>query len=65
MSEVLVNLDDEALAAAAEIYATTTPTDTINTALREAAARLRRARDPVDLLTAVAADRHRLGAPAL
>jgi Arc/MetJ family transcription regulator len=44
MSEVLVNLDGAALAAAAEIYGTTTPTDTVNTALREAAARLRRAR---------------------
>jgi len=44
MTESNIDLDDEALAAAAEIYGTTTATDTVNTALREAAARLRRAR---------------------
>jgi Arc/MetJ family transcription regulator len=37
-----VDVDDEALAAAAEIFGTTTKRDTINTALREAVRRHRR-----------------------
>jgi len=44
MTESPLDLDDEALAAAAEIYGTSTAAETVNTALREAAARLRRAR---------------------
>jgi Arc/MetJ family transcription regulator len=43
-TETTIDLDDEALAAAAEIYGTSTVVETVNTALREAAARLRRAR---------------------
>ena len=44
MTKILVDVDDEALAEAAEVLGTTTKKDTVNTALRETAARLRRAR---------------------
>ena len=42
MSVTNVDLDDDALAAAAEIFGTTTKRDTINTALREAVRRHKR-----------------------
>lgn len=42
MSVTNVDLDDDALAAAAEIFGTTTKRDTINTALREAVQRYKR-----------------------
>lgn len=42
MSVTNVDLDDDALAAAAEIFGTTTKRDTINTALREAVQRHKR-----------------------
>jgi Arc/MetJ family transcription regulator len=42
MTEVLLDIDDEALAAAAALLGMTTK-DTVNTALRETAQRLRRA----------------------
>jgi Arc/MetJ family transcription regulator len=44
MTKSLIDLDEEALAAAAELFGTTTKKDTVNTALREAALRLKRAR---------------------
>lgn len=44
MTKSLIDLDDEALAEAAALYGTKTKKDTVNTALREAAQRLRRAR---------------------
>jgi Arc/MetJ family transcription regulator len=44
MTKSLIDLDDEALAAAAELFGTTTKKDTVNTALREAALQLKRAR---------------------
>jgi Arc/MetJ family transcription regulator len=44
MTKNLVDLDDEALAGAAEWFGTTTPGDTVNAALRDAAARAQRAR---------------------
>ncbi|MCP3817628.1 type II toxin-antitoxin system VapB family antitoxin [Streptomyces sp. A3M-1-3] len=44
MSRTVIDLDDEALAAAAEELGTTTKRDTINTALREVTARYRRLR---------------------
>ena len=50
MSETLVDLDEAALAEAAKLYGTTTTADTVNTALREAAARLRRARALAELV---------------
>jgi Arc/MetJ family transcription regulator len=43
MTKVLIDIDDEALAAAAELLGTTTKKDTVNTSLRETAQRLRRA----------------------
>lgn len=43
MTKILVDVDDDALAAAAELLGTTTKRDTVNTALRETVARLRRA----------------------
>jgi Arc/MetJ family transcription regulator len=42
MTKSLIDLDDEALAEAAILFGTTTKKDTVNTALREAAQRLRR-----------------------
>ncbi len=50
MSEALVDLDDEALAAAARLFHTTTKNDTVNTALRDAAARQRRAEALAELV---------------
>lgn len=53
MSRTVIDLDDEALEAAAKELGTTTRRDTINTALREVTARYRRmcapgeAREPV------------------
>ncbi|MFD5320368.1 type II toxin-antitoxin system VapB family antitoxin [Streptomyces sp. NPDC127098] len=44
MSRTVVDLDDEALEAAAKELGTTTKRDTINTALREVTARYRRLR---------------------
>ncbi|HEY9439461.1 MAG TPA: type II toxin-antitoxin system VapB family antitoxin [Streptomyces sp.] len=44
MSRTVIDLDDEALAAAAIELGTTTKRDTINTALREVTARYRRLR---------------------
>jgi Arc/MetJ family transcription regulator len=44
MSRTVIDLDDEALAAAAAELGTTTKRDTINTALREVTARYRRLR---------------------
>ena len=43
MTKILVDVDDEALAEAAEVFGTKTKKDTINTALRESAAMRRRA----------------------
>lgn len=43
MSKILVDVDDEALKEAAEVFGTKTKKDTINTALRESAAVRRRA----------------------
>ncbi|MER7795210.1 type II toxin-antitoxin system VapB family antitoxin [Streptomyces sp. NPDC097640] len=44
MSRTVIDLDDEALEAAAKELGTTTKRDTINTALREVTARFRRLR---------------------
>ncbi|MFG2131843.1 type II toxin-antitoxin system VapB family antitoxin [Streptomyces sp. NPDC048751] len=44
MSRTVIDLDDEALEAAAKELGTTTKRDTINTALREVSARYRRLR---------------------
>ena len=44
MTKILVDVDDVALAEAAETFGTKTKKDTVNAALREGAARLRRAR---------------------
>ncbi|HET6531123.1 MAG TPA: type II toxin-antitoxin system VapB family antitoxin [Actinoplanes sp.] len=44
MTKSLIDLDDEALAGAAELLGTKTKKDTVNTALREVAQRLRRLR---------------------
>jgi Arc/MetJ family transcription regulator len=43
MAKVLIDVDDDALAEAAELLGTRTKKDTVNTALRETAHRLRRA----------------------
>jgi Arc/MetJ family transcription regulator len=43
MTKVLVDVDDDALKEASTLLGTTTKKDTINTALRETAQRLRRA----------------------
>ncbi|MBT2210283.1 type II toxin-antitoxin system VapB family antitoxin [Actinomadura sp. NEAU-AAG7] len=42
MTKKLIDIDEDALAAAAEVYGTDTMKDTVNTALVEAAAVLRR-----------------------
>ncbi|KAB2350706.1 type II toxin-antitoxin system VapB family antitoxin [Actinomadura rudentiformis] len=42
MAKKLIDIDEDALAAAAEVYGTDTMKDTVNTALAEAAAVLRR-----------------------
>ncbi|MFD3686955.1 type II toxin-antitoxin system VapB family antitoxin [Nocardiopsis sp. NPDC058631] len=44
MTKSLIDLDDEALAMAAELLGTKTKKDTVNTSLRETAERLSRAR---------------------
>ncbi|MFI0482739.1 type II toxin-antitoxin system VapB family antitoxin [Actinomadura sp. 9N215] len=44
MTKKLIDIDEEALAAAAELYGTDTMKDTVNTALAEATAVLRRRR---------------------
>lgn len=43
MSKTLIDIDDDALAEAAKLLGTTTKKDTVNAALRETAAQLRRA----------------------
>lgn len=43
MAKVLIDIDEEALAEASSLLGTSTKKDTVNTALREAAQRLRRA----------------------
>ena len=50
MTKSLIDLDDEALAEAAALFGTTTKKDTVNTALREAAKRQRRARALAELV---------------
>jgi Arc/MetJ family transcription regulator len=50
MTKSLIDLDDEALAEAAALFGTTTKKDTVNTALREAAQRQRRARALAELV---------------
>ncbi|NKY97580.1 type II toxin-antitoxin system VapB family antitoxin [Nocardiopsis alborubida] len=42
MTKVLIDVDDEALTRAAELYGTKTKKDTVNTALRDAVKRLDR-----------------------
>jgi Arc/MetJ family transcription regulator len=42
MTKMLIDIDDEALAKASELLGTKTKKDTVNTALRETAERLRR-----------------------
>lgn len=54
MSRTVIDLDDEALAAAAIELGTTTKRDTINAALREITERNRRARALQELRTLVA-----------
>ncbi|MCX4387449.1 type II toxin-antitoxin system VapB family antitoxin [Micromonospora peucetia] len=49
MTKILVDVDDEALADAAAAFGTKTKKDTVNVALREGAARLRRARALAEL----------------
>ena len=44
MAKMLIDVDEELLADAAEVFGTKTKKDTVNTALRESAASLRRAR---------------------
>ncbi|WP_028647236.1 type II toxin-antitoxin system VapB family antitoxin [Nocardiopsis sp. CNT312] len=44
MTKVLIDIDDEFLSRASEVLGTTTKKDTVNTALRETAERLERAR---------------------
>lgn len=44
MTKMLIDVDDEALAEASELLGTRTKKDTVNTALRETAQHLRRAR---------------------
>jgi Arc/MetJ family transcription regulator len=50
MSESLIDLDGEALTAAAALYGTNSATETVNTALREVAARHRRVRALAELV---------------
>ncbi|HEX7744948.1 MAG TPA: type II toxin-antitoxin system VapB family antitoxin [Micromonosporaceae bacterium] len=49
MTKILVDVDETALAEAAEAFGTKTKKDTVNAALREGAARLRRARALAEL----------------
>ncbi|MBM0239839.1 type II toxin-antitoxin system VapB family antitoxin [Micromonospora sp. ATA32] len=51
MTKILVDVDDEALADAAEAFGTKTKKETVNVALREGAMRLRRARALAELAT--------------
>lgn len=44
MTKVLIDIDDDALAEASELLGTRTKKDTVNTALRETAQRMRRAK---------------------
>jgi Arc/MetJ family transcription regulator len=44
MTKVLIDIDDDALAEASELLGTKTKKDTVNTALRETARQLRRAK---------------------
>jgi len=50
MTKILVDVDDAALAEAADLLGTKTKKDTVNAALRETAERLRRARALVRLV---------------
>ncbi len=50
MSKTMIDIDDEALAEAAEVLGTTTKKDTVNAALVEIAARRRRERALADLV---------------
>ncbi|MGL5928612.1 MAG: type II toxin-antitoxin system VapB family antitoxin [Dermatophilaceae bacterium] len=50
MTKILVDVDDVALADAAEVLGTVTKKDTVNVALRETAERLRRARALAELV---------------
>jgi Arc/MetJ family transcription regulator len=43
VTKILIDVDDDALAEAAELLGTKTKKDTVNTSLRETAGRLRRA----------------------
>lgn len=54
MTKVLIDIDDDALAEAAEVLGTKTKKDTVNTALRETAMSIRRARAMVELRELVA-----------
>ncbi|MGP3968979.1 type II toxin-antitoxin system VapB family antitoxin [Streptomyces sp. 6N223] len=55
MSKTVIDIDDEALADAAEILGTRTKKDTVNAALRETGARARRRR-ALEELTRMAED---------
>ena len=50
MTKILIDIDDEALAEAAELLGTKTKKDTVNTALRETTERLRRAQAFAELV---------------
>ncbi|MEU7042957.1 type II toxin-antitoxin system VapB family antitoxin [Streptomyces varsoviensis] len=50
MSKTMIDIDDEALALAAEVLGTKTKKDTVNAALAEIGARLRRQRAWDDLI---------------
>ncbi|GIG02870.1 type II toxin-antitoxin system VapB family antitoxin [Catellatospora citrea] len=53
MAKMLIDVDEELLAEAAEVFGTKTKKDTVNTALRESAAQRRRA-EAFDELSALA-----------
>ena len=50
MAKVLIDIDEEALSEASALLGTRTKKDTVNTALRETAERLRRANAYADLV---------------
>jgi len=50
MAKTLIDLDEDALAEAAKLFGTKTKKDTVNTALREVAARVRRAEAIAELV---------------
>lgn len=50
MAKTLIDIDDEALALAAEVLGTRTKKDTVNAALTETGARLRRQRALAELV---------------